>query len=59
VAHDHDDASARANAILEERSVVLVKGSRSMQMERVVEAIVAEAGKEDSERTKTVGNKGV
>lgn len=63
VAHDHVDASARANAILKERDVVLVKGSRSMRMERIVEAIVAESEKEISQNAyrvakQSVGDKG-
>ena len=44
VAVDHADASARVNEILREHDTVLVKGSRSMRMERVVEAIAAEKG---------------
>jgi UDP-N-acetylmuramoyl-tripeptide--D-alanyl-D-alanine ligase len=44
VAVDHADASARTNEILRERDTVLVKGSRSMRMERIVEAIASERG---------------
>ncbi len=55
VAHNHDDASALANAFLRERDVVLVKGSRSMRMERVVEAIAAKAGNGDASKETAVG----
>ena len=42
VALDHADASARAAEILRERDTILVKGSRSMRMERIVEALASE-----------------
>jgi UDP-N-acetylmuramoyl-tripeptide--D-alanyl-D-alanine ligase len=42
VAQDHADASARAGEMLREHDTILVKGSRSMQMERIVEAIASE-----------------
>jgi UDP-N-acetylmuramoyl-tripeptide--D-alanyl-D-alanine ligase len=39
---DHEDASRRLRQILRPRDWVLVKGSRAMKMERVVEALCAE-----------------
>jgi UDP-N-acetylmuramoyl-tripeptide--D-alanyl-D-alanine ligase len=42
VASNHADASEHACGFLQERDTVLVKGSRSMRMERVVEAIASE-----------------
>ena len=44
VACDHGDASEHACGFLKERDTALVKGSRSMRMERVVEAISSEKG---------------
>ncbi len=44
VASDHGDASDHACEFLRERDTALVKGSRSMRMERVVEAIASEKG---------------
>ena len=39
IASDHADAARRVRAILGPEDWVLVKGSRSMRMERVVEAL--------------------
>ena len=36
---DHDDLAARVRAVLRGSDWVLVKGSRSMKMERVVHAL--------------------
>ncbi len=44
VARDHEDAGERASAALKPRDTVLIKGSRSMRMERVVEVIASEKG---------------
>jgi UDP-N-acetylmuramyl pentapeptide synthase len=40
VAMDHREASDRLHEILQGDDWILVKGSRSMQMERVVDALV-------------------
>ena len=42
VSPDHDDACVRVRAMLTGGSRILVKGSRSMHMERIVEALAAE-----------------
>jgi UDP-N-acetylmuramyl pentapeptide synthase len=43
VAKDHDELAARVRGALRGNDWVLVKGSRSMRMERIVQALAAEA----------------
>ena len=45
VAKDHDDALARLRAFLREGDRVLVKGSRAMQMERVVRGLAEDGAR--------------